>query len=67
MSAYYDYLDRHGLIYDAEHDLMRASALEISYDGNSYEFNLKDGAVDRRYGDGVDSDLDDRGLNPVWG
>ena len=43
-SAYWDYLERSGLIYDDKRDLMRASALHIIYDGwSGWEFILKDG------------------------
>jgi hypothetical protein len=67
ISAYWDYLERRGLIYDDKRDLMRASALHITYDGwSGWEFVLKDGAIDRRYGKGEDPDPDYRGLNPTW-
>jgi hypothetical protein len=66
VSDYWDYLDGHGLMYDCERDLMRASALHITHDVNGCEIALKDGAIDRRYGDGEDPDPWGRGLNPTW-
>jgi hypothetical protein len=66
VAAYYDYLDRQGLIYDGERDLMRASALHVIYDVLGCEIILKDGAIDRRYGNGEDPDPEGRGLNPTW-
>lgn len=66
-SAYWDYLERSGLIYDDKRDLMRASALHIVYDGwSGWEFILKDGPIDRRYRCGEDPDPEHRGLNPIW-
>jgi hypothetical protein len=66
LEAYWEYLDRHGLIYDDERDLMRASALHVIYNDAGSEIILKDGAIDRRYGNGEDPDLDCRGVNPTW-
>jgi hypothetical protein len=33
IADYWDYLERQGIIYDEERDLMKASALHITYDG----------------------------------
>jgi len=67
VSAYFEYLDRHGLFYDEKRDLMRASALRVicSVIGD-IEIGLEDGALDRRYGSGKDPDPECRGLNPTW-
>jgi hypothetical protein len=56
--AYYDYLDRHGLIWDEERGLPLAWALEVTYDRISYDIKLKGGAIDYRYGDGEDPPAD---------
>jgi hypothetical protein len=66
ISDYWDYLDHHGLIYDDKRDLMRASALHVSYDGDECHVILKDGPIDRRYNGGEDPDPECRGLNPKW-
>jgi hypothetical protein len=64
--AYYDYLDRNGLFYDAERELVRASALRVICDMcGSVGIILDDGAIDRRYGDGEDPDPFGTGLNPT--
>jgi hypothetical protein len=34
ISDYWDYLDRHGLIYEETRDMMRASGLHITYNAN---------------------------------
>lgn len=66
VSAYFDYLDRHGLFYDEERDLVRASALRVRCSVIGVEIGLEDGALDRRYGNGKDPDPECRGLNPTW-
>jgi hypothetical protein len=63
---YYDYLYGHNLLYDDKRDLVRASALHVTYNGCSYEIILKDGPIDRRYNGGEDPDLECRDLNPTW-
>jgi hypothetical protein len=63
---YYDYLDRHNLLYDVERELMRASALHVIHDCCSCEIILKDGPIDRRYNGGEDPDPECRDLNPTW-
>jgi hypothetical protein len=65
-SDYWEYLDQHGIIYDYERDLMRASALHVTYNGSDYDIVLKDGPIDRRYNGGEDPDVERRGLNPTW-
>ena len=67
VSDYYNHLYRHGLFFDNERELVRASALHVVCDmcGN-IEIELKDGAIDRRYGNGEDPDPESRGLNPTW-
>ena len=66
ISDYWEYLDQHGIIYDYERDLMRASALHVTYNGSDYDIVLKDGPIDRRYNGGEDPDVERRGLNPTW-
>ncbi len=64
--AYYEYLDRHGLFYDAERELVRATALHVICDMcGTMDIMIKDGALDRRYGDGEDPDPFGTGLNPT--
>lgn len=47
--------------------LLRASAVVATCDAaGEMEIVLKDGPSDRRYGEGVDPDPEERGLNPVW-
>lgn len=64
--AYYKYLDRHGLFYDADRELVRASGLNVFCDmcGN-VETVLKDGPLDRCYGNGMDPDPFCGGHNPT--
>jgi hypothetical protein len=46
--AYSDYLDRHGLFYDVERELVRASALHVICDMcGDVDVILKDGAINR--------------------
>jgi hypothetical protein len=67
VQAYSDFLDRHGLIWwdsdDGERPRMMAQALVITADyGADYgtiDFTLKDGALDKLYGDGTDPDPGD--------
>jgi len=67
ISKYWDYLDRHGLVYDEKRELLRASGLHITYDvAGDCEFVLKDGPIDRRCCGGEDPDPERRGLNPTW-
>jgi hypothetical protein len=64
--AYCDHLDRHGLFYDAERELVRASGLHVICNiCGDVDMILKDGPVDRRYGDGEDPDPFGTGLNPT--
>jgi len=66
VSDYWNYLERHGLIYDAERNLVRASALHVIHDLLGCEIMLKDGPIDRRYNGGEDPDPFGTGLNPTW-
>jgi hypothetical protein len=66
MSDYWDYLDRHGLIYDDKRDLMKASALHVTYDICGCDVALRDGPIGRRYNGGKDPDPEQRGLKPTW-
>jgi hypothetical protein len=65
--AYYEYLDRHGLFYDDDRNLVRASGLHVICDlsGDDFEIILKDGPIDRCYGDGEDPDPFGEGRNPT--
>lgn len=61
--AYSDFLERHGLIWehgeeDASMPRMKASSLVITYDfgGCVLDLSLKDGALDRVYGNGTNPD-----------
>lgn len=64
--AYSDYLDRHGLFYDVERELVRASALHVICDMcGDVDVILKDGAINRCYGNGEDPDPFGTGLNPT--
>jgi hypothetical protein len=66
VKAYYEYLDRHGLFYDADRQLLKASALHVICDMlGAMEIILKDGPIDRRYGQGEDPDPFEQGLNPT--
>ena len=59
VAAYYEYLDRSGLFFDHSYDpsLLKASALVVTCDMlGAIEIKLKDGAIDRRYGDGENPD-----------
>jgi hypothetical protein len=57
VSTYRDYLDCHGLFYDDDRELMLASGLRVTCDINGeMEIILKDGPIDRLYGDGEDPD-----------
>ncbi len=57
---YAKFLDRHGLIYDADKDLLKASALIVTKDYGSADdavvITLTDGAIDRAYNGGRDPD-----------
>ncbi len=65
VEAYYNYLDRSGLIYDHDRDLLRASGLHVIRNlCGGIEIVLKDGALDRRYGDGEDPDPECRKTQP---
>ena len=66
ISEYWKYFDRHALTYDEQHNLPRASALHVIYDGIGYDFVLTDGPIDRRFNGGEDPDPERRGLNPTW-
>ena len=66
ISDYWDYLDRHGLIYDDKRNLMRASALHVIHDICGCEIFLKDGPIDRLFNGGEDPDPFCQGLNPTW-
>jgi hypothetical protein len=61
VEAYSAFLDRHGLIFDD--DRMKASALVITYTCGmgTIDVTLKDGAIDRVYGNGTNPDPDGRG------
>jgi hypothetical protein len=65
--AYSDFLDRHGLVwvFDSDWPRLKARALVITLDYGEgmggIEFVLKDGAVDRVYGDGRNPDPEGRG------
>ena len=50
VGAYYEYLERHGLFYDADRDLVKATGLHVICDMTGIEIFLKGGAIDRRYG-----------------
>jgi hypothetical protein len=66
VQAYCDYLDRHGLFYDFDRNLLRASGLHVTYDLiGTMEIVLKDGAIDRCYGNGEDPDPFGGGRNPT--
>ena len=62
--AYSDFLERHGLIWGYGHPddplRLKAQALVVTLDygdgNNAIDITLKDGALDRLYGDGVDPD-----------
>jgi hypothetical protein len=65
--AYSDYLEQHGLIWEHDPDdrdlpRLKATALVVTLeygDGNNcVDITLKDSALDRVYGDGVDPDPD---------
>jgi hypothetical protein len=63
---YYEYLDRHGLFYDADRDQVKASGLYVICDMiGDMEIILKDGPIDRRYGQGKDPDPFGQGRNPT--
>ena len=67
ISAYSDFLDAHGLIWDDNFypPRMKASALVVTVDygkPGEYVFKLKDGPIDRVYGNGTNPDPD--GLVP---
>jgi hypothetical protein len=66
VGAYSDFLERHGLIWeDSPDDLprLKAQALVITVDyGRVYtNVTLKDGAIDRVYGNGTNPDIEGRG------
>jgi hypothetical protein len=72
MGAYFAFLDRHGLIWDANADpvsllRLKARSLVATYDcGTSWlNITLKDGAIDRVYGNGVNPDPDGRGPSDI--
>ena len=65
--AYYEYLDRHGLFYDADRNLLKASGVHVICDmTGDTEIILKDGPMDRRYRQGKDPDPFGSGRNPTW-
>jgi hypothetical protein len=67
VGAYYEYLDRHGLFYDADRYLVKASGLHVICDmTGDIGIILKDGPADRRYGQGEDPDPLGPGRNPTW-
>ncbi len=64
VEAYCEYLGRNGLFYGEERNWMRA--LQVTcYEWGDIDILLKDGALDRCYGDNFDSDPDDRALDPT--
>jgi hypothetical protein len=70
--AYADFLDDHGLIWeyrpDPEPPRLKALALVVSLDfgtGGDIDLSLKDGALDRVYGDGVNPDPWGRDADPA--
>ncbi len=66
--AYSDFLEDRGVIWDdcaSEFPRMKARALVVTFDYGEYagvDIALKDGALDRVYGNGVNPDPD--GLGP---
>ena len=67
VKAYSDYLERHGLIWEYGHDLddadlprLKAQALVVTLDYGDgidcIDITLKDGALERVYGEGVNPD-----------
>lgn len=72
VTAYSDFLERHGVIRefgvcpdDPDWPRLKAQALVITLDyglANGIEITLKDGALDRVYGNGINPDPD--GLGP---
>jgi hypothetical protein len=63
--AYWAFLDRNDLISEFTADgevRIKASVLIVTYDGDAYCVTLKDGAIDRVYGNGRNPDL--RGAGP---
>ena len=66
---YAKFLDRHGLIYDADKELLKASALIATKDFGSANqavvITLRDGAIDRAYNGGSDPDPWGSGQNPT--
>ena len=59
-AAYWDFLFRNDLIY--EDDRLKATALVVTVTlCGTIDFKLKDGALDRVYGNGQNPDPDDRG------
>jgi hypothetical protein len=62
--AYADFLENHGLIWEDQPDpelpRLKAQALVVTLDfgdgGNNIDISLKDGALHRVYGDGVNPD-----------
>ena len=66
---YAKFLDCHGLIYDADKDLLKASALIVTKDFGSADdalvITLKDAAIDRVYNGGSDPDPWGSGQNPT--
>ena len=71
VTEYSEFLKRHGLIWeDMGDDLprLKAQALVVTMDygdpGTSIDISLKDGALDRVYGDGVNPDPDGREADP---
>ena len=67
VSDYYNHLNRHGLFFDNERELVRASALHVVCDmcGN-IEIELKDGAIDRATATARFRIRNSRGLDPTW-
>src|SRR5690242_11848953 len=68
--AYADFLERTGLIWDESYDLPRqkARALVGTYDydnGGAISIKLKDGSLDRVYGNGTNPDFARRGPTDI--
>jgi hypothetical protein len=66
VTAYYEFLNSHGLFYDADRELLRASGLNVFCDMcGTIDIILKDGPIDRCYGNGEDPDPCGGGHNPT--
>jgi hypothetical protein len=65
-AAYWDFLDRNDIIFEDDADVdwprIKATALVVTVTlCGTIDFKLKDGAIDRVYGNGVNPDPDGRG------